>query len=265
MSDAAEGRRGREAPVSSFASVAVERFGGDGATDQIVVEEPLEILVNGRHFSVTMRTPGDDEELAAGLLFTEGVIRGRDQIRSISGAGNRVEIQLDHEPEIAPRFTMTSACGVCGKTSLEEVYKSPRPGVRRELQFDPETLLTLPGKLQRAQLLFHRTGGLHAAGLFDPDGTLREIREDVGRHNAVDKVIGATLGQDLSGRLILVSGRAGFELVQKAAMAGIPMLAAVGAPTTLAVETARAAGMTLVGFLRDNRFNVYCQPPPSTL
>jgi FdhD protein len=251
--------------VSSFASVAVSRFGADGETDQIVVEEPLEMLVNGRHLSVTMRTPGNDEELAAGFLLTEGIIRGRDQIRSIAGAGNRVEIQLDHDPEIAPRLTMTSACGVCGKASLEELFKRGCPTVRNEFQISPEVLVRLPGVLQDAQLLFHRTGGLHAAGLFGPDGTLHEIREDVGRHNAVDKVIGAVLGQDLSDRLILVSGRAGFELVQKAAVAGIPMLAAVGAPTTLAVETARAAGMTLVGFLRDGRFNVYCQPPPSTL
>jgi FdhD protein len=251
--------------MSSFASVAIARFGAEGETDQIVVEEPLEILINGRHLSVTMRTPGDDEELAAGFLLTEGIIRGRDQILSIAGAGNRVEIQLDHEPEIAPRLTMTSACGVCGKASLEELYRHRLPVVRSKFQMNPEILLTLGGKLKSAQLLFERTGGLHAAGLFDPAGTLNVIREDVGRHNAVDKVIGATLGQDLSDRLILVSGRAGFELVQKAAMAGIPMLAAVGAPTTLAVETARAAGMTLVGFLRDNRFNVYCQPPPSTL
>ncbi len=251
--------------MSSFASVAVARFGSEGETDQIVVEEPLEILVNGRHLSVTMRTPGNDEELASGFLLTEGIIRGRDQIRAIAGAGNRIEIELDHDPEIAPRLTMTSACGVCGKSSLEEVYKHRSPTIRSKIQMDPETLLTLPAKLKSAQLLFQRTGGLHAAGIFDTGGTLDVIREDVGRHNAVDKVIGATLGQDLSDRLILVSGRAGFELVQKAAMAGIPMLAAVGAPTTLAVETAQAAGMTLVGFLRDDRFNIYCQPPPSTL
>lgn len=251
--------------MSSFASVAVARFGAGGETDQIVVEEPLEILINGRHLSVTMRTPGNDEELAAGFLLTEGIIRGPAEIRSIAGAGNRVEIRLDHEPEIAPRLTMTSACGVCGKASLEELYKQRCPTIQSKFQIDPEALVRLPGILQDAQLVFHRTGGLHAAGLFGSDGILHEIREDVGRHNAVDKVIGATLGQDLSGRLILVSGRAGFELVQKAAMAGIPMLAAVGAPTTLAVETARAAGMTLIGFLRDDRFNVYCQPPPSTL
>ena len=230
--------------MSSFASVAISRFGAEGETDQIVVEEPLEILINGRNLSVTMRTPGNDEELAAGFLLTEGIITSRDKIRAIKGAGNRVEIQLDHHPEIAPRLTMTSACGVCGKSSLDELYKHRSPMVRSKIQPDPETLLILPGKLKSAQLLFQRTGGLHAAGLFDSAGTLHVIREDVGRHNAVDKVIGATLGQDLSDRLILVSGRAGFELVQKAAMAGIPMLAAVGAPTTLAVETARAAGMT---------------------
>jgi len=251
--------------VSSFASVPVARFGAEGETDQIVVEEPLEILINGRNLSVTMRTPGNDEELAAGFLFTEGIIRGPAEIRSIAGAGNRVEIQLNHDPEIAPRLTMTSACGVCGKASLDELFKHGCPTVRSKFQISPEALLRLPWTLRNAQLVFHRTGGLHAAGLFSPDGILHEIREDVGRHNAVDKVIGATLGQDLSDRLILVSGRAGFELVQKAAMAGIPMLAAVGAPTTLAVETARAAGMTLVGFLRDDRFNIYCQPPPSTL
>jgi FdhD protein len=251
--------------VSSFASVAVSRFGSDGETDQVVVEEPLEILINGRHLAVTMRTPGNDEELASGFLLTEGIIRGAAEIRSIAGEGNRVDIQLDHEPDIAPRLTMTSSCGVCGKTSLDELFKHGCPTVRSKFRISPEALLRLPGTLKDAQLVFHRTGGLHAAGLFGSDGMLHEIREDVGRHNAVDKVIGATLGQDLADRLILVSGRAGFELVQKAAMAGIPMLAAVGAPTTLAVETAQAAGMTLVGFLRDDRFNVYCQPPPSTL
>jgi FdhD protein len=251
--------------MSSFASLAVSRFGAEGETDQVVVEEPLEILINGKNLSVTMRTPGHDEELAAGFLLTEGIIQERAQIRSMAGAGNRIEIELDHDPVIAPRLTMTSACGVCGKSSLEELYKNRSPAVRSQFHINAEVLLTLPGLLKSAQLVFHHTGGLHAAGLFTAGGAVDLIREDVGRHNAVDKVIGATLGRDLSDRLILVSGRAGFELVQKAAMAGIPMLAAVGAPTTLAVETARAAGMTLVGFLRDDRFNVYCQPPPSTL
>jgi FdhD protein len=251
--------------MSSFASLAVARYGTEGETDQVVVEEPLEILVNGRNLSVTMRTPGHDEELAAGFLLTEGIIRGAGQIRSIAGAGNRIEVELDHDPVITPRLTMTSACGVCGKPSIDALFKNGCPAVRRGFRISPEVLLTLPAALRDAQPVFQRTGGLHAAGLFDAAGKLDVIREDVGRHNAVDKVIGAALGRDRSDRLILVSGRAGFELVQKAAMAGIPMLAAVGAPTTLAVETARAAGMTLVGFLRDDRFNVYCQPPPSTV
>lgn len=242
--------------MSSFASLNVVRYGAEGETDQVVVEEPLEILVNGRNFSITMRTPGNDEELASGFLFTEGVIKSVAEIQSIDGAGNQVNVELDHEPAIAPRLTMTSACGVCGKSSIEDLLVNCQP-ILDGFRVRPEILHKLPATLQAAQKVFHQTGGLHAAALFDAEGNLQLIREDVGRHNAVDKLIGATLGRDRSNTLILVSGRAGFELIQKAAVAGIPMLAAVGAPTTLAIETAERTNMTLVGFLRDARFNVY--------
>ena len=244
--------------MSSFLDLPVTRFGSEGTTDHVVIEEPLEILVNGRNLSITMRTPGNDEELAAGFLFTEGLIQNRSQILSIGGAGNQVRVVLDHEPVIQPRLTMTSACGVCGKSSIDALFAAGCPVVPSgTFRIDADILHTLPARLKSDQTVFHQTGGLHAAGLFDATGNLKVIREDVGRHNAVDKVIGAALSKDRSRNLILVSGRAGFELVQKAAMAGIPVLAAVGAPTTLAIETARRANMTLAGFLRDGRFNIY--------
>lgn len=244
--------------------------------DQLVAEEPLEIRIGHgagtlrRQLSiaVTMRTPGDDEELATGFLFTEGLVQRANQIittRWLAENTLLVELQPDvpvDEARLTRHLFTSSSCGVCGKASLDAVQTVschyPTPGYPI---FSPKTIYSLPDVLRRAQTTFETTGGLHAAGLFDNTGRLVLLREDVGRHNAVDKVIGATLRSGypfpLREYLLLVSGRAGFELVQKASMAGIPCLAAVGAPSSLALELAEGSGMTLIGFLRGERFNVY--------
>ncbi|MBW3670107.1 MAG: formate dehydrogenase accessory sulfurtransferase FdhD [Acidobacteria bacterium] len=260
----------------------VRRF-DDSATDSgdvVAVEEPLEIqlILDGRDFtlSITMRTPGQDEDLAAGFLFTEGIIDRSSQIRDLSlcapnqsGYRNVIKVQLGSDVEIdQKRLTRhvytTSSCGVCGKTSIEAVrvasihpLESDGPIVSRHL------IESLPRTLRAAQPGFDETGGVHAAALFDLEGRLLDIREDVGRHNAVDKLIGAALRRDeipLSRALIMVSGRAGFELVQKSVRAGLPVMAAVSAPTSLAVELARENGMTLLAFVREGRFNCYSAP-----
>ncbi|MFL5819224.1 MAG: formate dehydrogenase accessory sulfurtransferase FdhD [Solirubrobacteraceae bacterium] len=231
----------------------------DGVQDEVAVEEPLEIAVAGRPLAITMRTPGHDEELAAGFLYGEGLIdRAPEFVADPALAGNRVEVAgpLRREPS-ARRFYTTSSCGVCGKGALEEVAvqappAGPGPRVSRAL------LAALPERLHQPE--FARTGGLHATGLFDAGGELLGVREDVGRHNAMDKLIGRALldGElPLAGRLLCVSGRLSFELVQKAAVAGAPILVGVGAPTSLAVSLAADRGMTLCGFARDGRINVY--------
>jgi FdhD protein len=262
--------------MSSVVSLPVVRKGSSGenpANDFIAVEEPLEILVGGRNLAITMRTPGNDSELAAGFLFTEGLLKTPDQIRSIRESENQVNIDPADPDDSAfhrqdRRFAMTSACGVCGKSSIDSLYAAGcatiPPGT---FVIHDQVLRTLPGALRNAQAVFSQTGGIHAAGLFDGEGKLEFVREDVGRHNAVDKLIGALFlrnagspGLPAHNRMLLVSGRASFELVQKAAMAGIPLMAAVGAPSSLAVETAQRFGMTLAGFLRDDRFNIYCNP-----
>jgi FdhD protein len=263
------------APVEVHSPAGVERRG-----DLLAVEEPLEIRVvpevaghRERHsVAVTMRTPGHDHELAAGFLYSEGALPGRAGVVSIAhcdaGEGperNVVEVVL--HPGVAfdaARFTRnvytTSSCGVCGKTSIELVRGlCATPPVGR-VPFAAGLLTELPAALRDGQAVFSHTGGLHAAGLFAADGRLLLLREDVGRHNAVDKVVGALLLADelpASDRLLLVSGRASFELVQKAIAAGIPALAAIGAPSSLAVELAGEFGLTLVGFLGERRFNVY--------
>ncbi len=243
--------------------------------DLLAVEEPLEIHLNGKPLSITMRTPGDDLDLAVGFLFTEGIVEDVGQILSIehghSGSGpeqpgNSVTAQLKPGVEVDPvriqrNFYTTSSCGVCGKASICALETIPR----RELPepgpvFRADLIYRLPEILRTSQTVFDRTGGLHAAALFSPDGRLLGLREDVGRHNAVDKLIGHGLREKslpFEESLIFVSGRAGFELVQKAVMAGIPILAAVGAPSSLAVEVARRFRMTLLGFVRGNRFNIY--------
>ncbi|AGB24502.1 formate dehydrogenase family accessory protein FdhD [Mycobacterium sp. JS623] len=247
--------------------------------DTLVVEEPLEIRVNGTPITVTMRTPGSDIELAQGFLLTEGVIANRDDVLTVrycKGATdegvntyNVLDVTLAPgvempDVDVTRNFYTTSSCGVCGKASLDAVRLISRhcPGD------DPstvatETLSAMPDKLRAAQKVFASTGGLHGAALFDTDGTMLAVREDIGRHNAVDKVIGWALEADripLAATVLLVSGRASFELTQKAVMAGIPVLAAVSAPSSLAVDLASQSGLTLVAFLRGESMNVYTRP-----
>jgi FdhD protein len=233
-----------------------------GFTDEVAVEDPLEIRVDGRALAVTMRTPGNDEELALGFLHGEGLIDGpRDAGPPQDLAGNTVEVTgpLLREPDARSFFT-SSSCGVCGKGALEEVAVqsdavAPGPVLDRALVAD------LPERLR--QPTFTRTGGLHATGLFTPAGELICVREDVGRHNAMDKVIGWALREGLvplHPHVLCVSGRLSFELVQKAAVAGCPVLVAVGAPSSLAVELAADRGITLCGFVREGRVNVYTEP-----
>jgi FdhD protein len=240
--------------------------------DYLVAEEPLEIRVNGEPLTVTMRTPGNDQELAAGFLFTEGMIERREQISALSetapdrpqSAGNLVDAGLrsvDFEREHMQRnFFVASSCGICGKASIDAIRVRGIKSPNSEFRFDPEVLCRLPDNLRASQTIFGRTGGLHAAGLFSAEGELIAVREDVGRHNAVDKIIGWALleGQlPLSQCALMVSGRGGFEIIQKALVAGIPLLASVSAPSGLAVRLAREFGLTLVGFLRGRRFLVY--------
>lgn len=247
------------------------------ADDVLAIEEPLEIQLSygpqslRRNVSITMRTPGHDEELAAGFLFTEGIIQMRQAIEAISTVlpgMNSVLVTL--HPAIQPRlqqadrnFYTTSSCGVCGKASIDAIKTvSPfRNNPGDGLLITEGMLHGLQASLLQQQAVFDSTGGLHASGLFTSEGELCMLREDVGRHNALDKLIGAALLQDLlplDNKVLLLSGRASFELIQKAAMAGIKVVAAVGAPSSLAVELAQENNMTLVGFLRNQRFNIYC-------
>jgi FdhD protein len=248
--------------------------------DSLAAEEPLEIRVSGRPLTVTMRTPGNDFDLARGFLVSEGVVATDSDIAAIrycagataDGSGvvqntyNVLDVLLaDGVPlpdvSVERNFYTTSSCGLCGKASLDAVRTISRWRVDRDpLRLNVATIATLPDKLRAAQRVFDSTGGLHGAALFDANGDLWCVREDVGRHNAVDKVIGWALDQGrlpLSGATLMVSGRASFELVQKAVMAGIPALAAVSAPSSLAVELAREMGLTLIGFLRGSSMNVY--------
>jgi FdhD protein len=244
--------------------------------ETLVVEEPLEIRVNGAPVTVTMRTPGSDFELAQGFLLTEGVIGGREDVLDIRYCGGRGEdgantynvLDVTLAPDVKTpdldvtrNFYTTSSCGVCGKASLEAVRLIGRfpPGA------DPATvaaatLKAMPGQLRSAQKVFDSTGGLHAAALFAVDGTMLVVREDIGRHNAVDKVIGWAAEHEripAAASVLLISGRASFELTQKAVMAGIPVLAAVSAPSSLAVSLAEESGVTLVAFLREESMNIY--------
>ena len=234
----------------------------DGGVDQVAIEEPLEIRVGGAPLAVTMRTPGDDEELALGFLFGEGLIDSPRAVNLTDDlAANIVEVDgpLAHEPQTR-HFYATSSCGVCGKGALEEVAVHSEPAPAGPL-VERALLAALPDGLRQPG--FERTGGLHATGLFDPQGTLLYSREDVGRHNAMDKVIGRALLDGLvplSDSVLCVSGRLSFELVQKAAVAGAPILVGVGAPSSLAVSLADDRNMTLCGFARGDRVNVYTHP-----
>ncbi|BBX66219.1 sulfurtransferase FdhD [Mycobacterium saskatchewanense] len=244
--------------------------------ETLVVEEPLEIRVNGTAVSVTMRTPGSDIELAQGFLLTEGVIVDRDDVLTIrycDGRGddnantyNVLDVTLapgvrEPDVDVTRNFYTTSSCGVCGKASLEAVRVSGRFAVGDDpATVAAATLNALPDQLRSAQKVFDSTGGLHAAALFRADGTMLVVREDIGRHNAVDKVIGWALEHrliPLRASVLLVSGRASFELTQKAVLAGVPVLAAVSAPSSLAVSLAEESGMTLVAFLRADSMNIY--------
>ena len=276
------------AMLTSVKRLRIQRFGADaGSCDDVVAtEEPLEIRLtysrpDGRRaqqsISITMRTPGNDGELAAGFLLTEGIIASADQVDAIGPCGPpasnglinvvRVDLAADVKVDLARlerHFYTSSSCGVCGKASLEAVAVQGRYDLREvALRVAPEVLGTLPEQLRARQSVFERTGGLHASGLFDEQGRIDVIREDVGRHNALDKLIGQALLRDelpLSDYGVVVSGRASFELMQKAMMAGISIMSAVGAPSSLAVELAEEFGMTLVGFLKPDRFNVYTRP-----
>jgi FdhD protein len=244
------------------------RVDGDSTTeldDTLVDEEPLEIRVNDKPVSVTLRTPGEDFDLAAGFLFTESILRQSDDAESYRhwGSPNVVRVALRDGVRVdlqrlQRHFYSTSSCGVCGKTSIEAVRVQTSP-IERKLELARETIVSLPEKLRAEQKTFDATGAIHAAGIFDATGTLLRTREDVGRHNAVDKVIGSFFreGVALDEHVLVVSGRASFELVQKAIVARIPVLAAVGAPSTLAVELAREMRLTLLGFVREGRFNLY--------
>ncbi|GHJ45719.1 sulfurtransferase FdhD [Catellatospora sp. TT07R-123] len=263
----------------------IDLSGGASAArrpDTLAAEEPLEIRVGHRGgprppLAVTMRTPGDELDLALGFLLTEGVITAPDDVHTaqlcagaeVENSYNVVDVVLaEHVPPpqagTERNFYTTSSCGVCGKASIDAIRVRSRHDVAADpVAVDPAVLAGLPDRLRGAQRTFERTGGLHAAGLFTAAGELVTVREDVGRHNAVDKVIGAALRAGrlpLAGHVLLVSGRASFELTQKAWLAGIPVLAAVSAPSTLAADLADEAGMTLVGFLRGPTMNVYTRP-----
>jgi FdhD protein len=257
----------------------VQRYQGSKAEsvedDWLAAEVPLEIRIEGRSVAVVMRTPGADLDLVAGFLYTEGVIDGEDDLHAMAHVddpldpqGNTVDVVLASGVPAARRsmadrnLFASSSCGVCGKASIDRVFLHAPPLGRTEMP-SPEVLHSLTGKMREGQAVFERTGGLHAAAVFGMDGALEVLREDIGRHNAVDKVVGSLLRKGrapLGGRILAVSGRAGFEIVQKALMARIPVVASVGAPSGLAAELAIASNIHLAGFLRDGRFNLYVAP-----
>jgi FdhD protein len=252
-----------QAPPYSTARVEVVRLSGGETQDVVAVEEPLEIRIGGSPVAVTMRTPGHDEELALGFALSEG-LRPTDARMPDDLAANTVELDAPaFDPgRLTRNFYTSSSCGVCGKGALAAVAVESRP-ITGDLCVAAESIVALPDRLRAAQPAFAATGGLHATGLFDERGDLLCLREDVGRHNAMDKVIGWAFREDrlpLSRAVLCVSGRLSFELVQKAAVAGCPLLVAVGAPSSLAVELARDRGVTLCGFVRGGRLNVYSEP-----
>lgn len=244
-------------------TVPIRRFDAASSLteqDWVAVEEPLEIVLNDKNIAITMRTPGQDRELAAGFLFTEGILSQPPE--SIEIKENRVEIRASATVDFPARnFYLSSSCGICGKASIQALESMGCPFLNRaEPKIDVELVCRLPDALRERQSVFDRTGGLHAAALFDTGGNLLDLKEDVGRHNALDKIIGAAFLEGrtpLDGNVLMLSGRASFELIQKALMAQIGIVAAVGAPSSLAVDAALRYGMTLIGFVRGARFNVY--------
>lgn len=263
-----------DAPENRTTTRAVTVWPTGTDQDHVVVEEPLEIRVEGRSVAITMRTPGDDLDLAAGFLFTEGVIDGADDLTALRHVdlpgdrrGNTVDAVLaagvQAHREALERATRelyaTSSCGICGKASIDRL-RVHCPPLNRSFEPDPDVLRVLPERLRAVQAAFHATGGIHAAALFTPSGDLEVVREDVGRHNAVDKVLGWRLRQDrvpVDDRILAVSSRAGFEVVQKALVGGVGVVAAIGAASSLAVDLARESDLVLIGFLRDDRFVRY--------
>lgn len=246
--------------------------GHECVTDEVAIEEPLELRIDGKAIATTMRTPGNDEELAAGFLLSEGIVRAREDLRTITpcplpaSLGNVLNIELASAVRFTPaatqRFgTISTSCGLCGKTSIEFIRQQfPPIAAASPAQIAETIVLELPARLRSAQGNFARTGGIHAAGIFDLRGNPLVVREDVGRHNAVDKAIGRAFLDGLlplAQHVLMVSGRSSFEIVQKALAAGIPIVAAVSAPSSLAVNFARESGQTLIGFLRSPTFNVY--------
>lgn len=240
--------------------------------DQISIEEPLQISISipskkisGKDISITMRTPGMDENLAIGFLFTEDIIRKRSEIIQITESKNQITIDLeestfDQIKTLDRHFYANSSCGVCGKTSIDQLYPNQINYINPSKLINAQTLFGLPEKLRLQQKMFEQTGGIHAAALFDMNGVLLKFCEDVGRHNALDKLIGYYLLEDsipLKENILLLSGRASFELIQKAVRAGIQYIAAIGAPSSLAVELAEKYKLTLIGFLKKDRFNIY--------
>jgi len=250
----------------------VRRQAREEREDRIAIEEPLEIRLGGQSVAVVMRTPGEDHELAAGFLFTEGILTGKQDVQKIAHCTDPKHPKLCNVIDVTPKgpvdlsergwqrnFVSSSSCGLCGKLTIESVHLHA-PAVDDGLRVSTRVLLSLPGRLRSGQTGFDETGGLHAAGLFDAEGRLLLLREDIGRHNAVDKIIGAALLNGklpLSGRMLMVSGRTSFEIVQKALMARIPFVAAVSAASSLAVELAESSRMGLVGFLRGETMNAY--------
>jgi len=249
--------------------VVVERGRGPGDTDRVAVEAPLDVRLNGQPFAVIMRTPGADRDLAIGFLHAEGLVRRAGDVTRIDEEAGVLNVVFARERgdavaaalESARHVTATAACGVCGRRDLDRLGGEPVMPVAWRVSAG--TITSLPATLASAQSAFAETGGLHAAGLFTRDGRLDRSAEDVGRHNAVDKIVGGMVVErrlPLTDHVMFVSGRTSFEIVQKAWRAGIPLLASVSAPSSLAIDIARDAGMTLVGFVRDGRFNVYTHP-----
>jgi FdhD protein len=252
----------------AFSLVQVTRYDGQASTvadDVVAIEEPLEIRIGERPVSVTLRTPGDDFDLAAGFLFSESILRSHDDVEMIRhwGSPNVVRVDVREQVKLDLRrlqrhFYSTSSCGVCGKVSIDALRVQTSP-VLSDTRVSRDAIHLLGRELRAQQRAFDATGAIHAAGVFAADGTLLRVREDVGRHNAVDKVIGSFFreGVALDAHLLFVSGRTSFEIVQKAIVARMPIVAAVGAPSSLAIELAREFNLTLLGFVRDGRFNVY--------